>query len=59
MMVFANRLDVKLIFYILRKVDILLFPIILKLLLLHYFSFSFILELLDGLKLLFGVDMAV
>jgi len=61
--IFANLFDFKYIFYVFLKIILSLFGEIrvyfLFLLPLLYLYFSFILELPNGLKLFFGIDMAI
>ena len=58
-MIFPNSFDFKATIYILRKLYLLFFILTFVLLLFYYLSFSFILELLDGLEMFFAIDMAI
>ena len=56
-MIFPNSFDFKATIYVLLKLYLLFFPLFL--LLFYYLSFSFILELLNGLEMFFAIDMAI
>ena len=58
-MIFSNPFYFKFILYVLIKLYMLFFRLRIVLLLLYYFSFSFILELLNGFEMFLRLDMII
>jgi len=58
-MIFVNPLNFKIIFYVLLKLNLLFFPLLIVLLLLYYLFFPLTEELLNELEMLFAIDMTI